>query len=102
MLSNAYFLAKFRFDTAKNEPAKILQKVYKICQSPASCGPRREVLDFVLEVRLRLVDALDGGPLGLRRVVLRALGGVREAGLRLPEVVGELLLPLIRKELDLR
>ena len=26
MLSNAYFLAKFRFDTAENEPAKILQK----------------------------------------------------------------------------
>ena len=25
MLSNAYFLAKFRFDTAKNEPAKNLQ-----------------------------------------------------------------------------
>ena len=26
MLSNAYFLAKFRFDTAENEPAKILHK----------------------------------------------------------------------------
>ena len=25
MLSNAYFLAKFRFDTAENEPAKNLQ-----------------------------------------------------------------------------
>ena len=25
MLSNAYFLAKFRFDTAQNEPAKNLQ-----------------------------------------------------------------------------
>ena len=25
MLSNAYFLAKFRFDTAENEPAKDLQ-----------------------------------------------------------------------------
>ena len=25
MLSNAYFLAKFRFDTAENEPAKKLQ-----------------------------------------------------------------------------
>ena len=29
MLSNAYFLAKFRFDTAENEPAKILQKFAK-------------------------------------------------------------------------
>ena len=27
MLSNAYFLAKFRFDTAENEPAKKLQKL---------------------------------------------------------------------------
>ena len=26
MLSNAYFLPKFRFDTAENEPAKDLQK----------------------------------------------------------------------------
>ena len=29
MLSNAYFLAKFRFDTAENEPAKNLQKIAK-------------------------------------------------------------------------
>ena len=29
MLSNAYFLAKFRFDTAENEPAKNLQNVAK-------------------------------------------------------------------------
>ena len=30
MLSNAYFLAKFRFDTAENEPAKILQNFRKM------------------------------------------------------------------------
>ena len=29
MLSNAYFLAKFRFDTVENEPAKNLQKFVK-------------------------------------------------------------------------
>ena len=29
MLSNAYFLAKFRFDTAENEPAKNLQSFVK-------------------------------------------------------------------------
>ena len=29
MLSNAYFLAKFRFDAAENEPAKILQNFRK-------------------------------------------------------------------------
>ena len=27
MLSNAYFLAKIRFDTAENEPAEILQNL---------------------------------------------------------------------------
>ena len=33
MLSNACFLAKFRFDTAENEPAKNLQNYFcKICQ----------------------------------------------------------------------
>ena len=30
MLSNAYFLAKFRFDTAENEPAKIC-KIFEKC-----------------------------------------------------------------------
>ena len=30
MLSNAYLLAKFRFDTAKNEPAKNLQNFRKM------------------------------------------------------------------------
>ena len=29
MLSNAYFLAKFRFDTAENEPAKNFAKFSK-------------------------------------------------------------------------
>ena len=29
MLSNAYFLAEFRFDTAENEPAKNLQNSAK-------------------------------------------------------------------------
>ena len=29
MLSNAYFLAQFRFDTAENEPAKNLQNLSK-------------------------------------------------------------------------
>ena len=30
MLSNAYFLAKFRFDTAENEPAKNVQNFRKM------------------------------------------------------------------------
>ena len=35
MLSNAYFLAKFRFDTAENEPAKNLQNFANF----PDCGP---------------------------------------------------------------
>ena len=36
MLSNAYFLAKFRFDTAENEPAKNLQYFAKFANLPVS------------------------------------------------------------------
>ena len=36
MLSNASFLAKFRFDTAENEPAKNLQNFAKICPNFAT------------------------------------------------------------------
>ena len=32
MLTNAYFLAKFRFDTAKNEPVESLQNFAKFCK----------------------------------------------------------------------
>ena len=53
MLSNAYFLAKFRFDTAENEPAKKFQNFRKmhfrkmhfqkmhVGADPASHAPRR-------------------------------------------------------------
>ena len=51
MLSNAYFLAKFRFDTAENEPAENLQNFAKFCKLIGSLlgggraagapGPRR-------------------------------------------------------------
>ena len=42
MLSNAYFLAKIRFDTAKNEPAKKLQKNSKIARTNSA---RRDLLE---------------------------------------------------------
>ena len=41
MLSNAYFIAKFRFDTAENEPAKFLKTFCKtFCKnlSRSACG----------------------------------------------------------------
>ena len=37
MLSNAYFLAKFHFDTAENEPAENLQNFAKILQKLKIC-----------------------------------------------------------------
>ena len=43
MLSNAYFLAKFRFDTAENEPAKILQNLANVANF-AIAERRREHL----------------------------------------------------------
>ena len=45
MLSNAYFPAKFRFDTAENEPAKNLQilLIFPILRGPRSRGARRPV-----------------------------------------------------------
>ena len=40
MLSNAYFLAKFRFDTAENEPAKKLQQLpILLTLTPWPIGP---------------------------------------------------------------
>ena len=50
MLSNAYFVAKFRFDTAENKPAKnlqnfaklILQKIANFAQAAAENPPRAE------------------------------------------------------------
>ena len=42
MLSNAYFLANFRFDTAENEPAKNFQIFAKIFANFAAlCGRGR-------------------------------------------------------------
>ena len=40
MLSNAYFLAKFRFDTAENEPAKNLQKMQIYARGAVTSHPR--------------------------------------------------------------
>ena len=43
MLSNAYFLAKFRFDTAENEPAKNLQNFANFpnfADPPPTAGPQ--------------------------------------------------------------
>ena len=52
MLSNAYFLAKFHFDTAENEPAKNLQIFEKCIFEKQDEQPAR-----VSELRPRPIDA---------------------------------------------
>ena len=87
MLSNAYFLAKFRFGTAENEPAKNLQKC---CQKvkkfemlilpilPLSPALRTVLPDPLAEERheLRLAAALRGA----RRVLVGHAPGVLQGG----------------------
>ena len=50
MLSNAYFLAKFRFDTAENEPAKNLQNFAKFANF-ADSNPLTLTIECPPEVR---------------------------------------------------
>ena len=56
MLSNAYSLAKFRFDTAKNEPAKNLHKFAS--RSDSARSPRRD-RDLAARAREFLGDVED-------------------------------------------
>ena len=58
MLSNAYFLANFRFDTAENEPAKNLQNVARVAnfaKTVASLSDRRRL---AVHDRVVAVEAL--------------------------------------------
>ena len=57
MLSNAYFLAKFRFDVAENEPSKNLQKKLLVLPLVASVPPSEE-----LPRRRRRPQRLPGAP----------------------------------------
>ena len=69
MLSNAYFLAKFRFDTAENEPAKNVQKTNRqlnLANLPKSGHQSRRRGGLPVELLQH------GGGLGHRR--LRLLG----------------------------
>ena len=49
MLSNAYFLAEFRFDTAENEPAKKLQILQKHIATFANFATARSLLGRPLQ-----------------------------------------------------
>ena len=54
MLSNLYFLAKFRFDTAENEPAKSLQNLPILLTLPEKTQPGAgAVIPRISQVELR-------------------------------------------------
>ena len=60
MLSNAYFIAKFRFDTAENEPAKNLQKVCKILQDLQKvCKMLQDLQHFLQKFRQNFWQTLN-------------------------------------------
>ena len=70
MLSNAYFLAKFRFDTAENEPAKNLQNFANF----ADANPLTLTLACPLKPRWR------GGAAGTSFCGALAAGSSRDDG----------------------
>ena len=81
MLSNAYFVAKFRFDTAENEPAKNLQK---FCKNPRAGSSSDLVVVavhvLVLEER-GVVDGVREGHRALRHLpsaTRRPIGKISE------------------------
>ena len=74
MLSNAYFLANFRFDTAENEPAKNLQNLIYFAKSLLEGRPG-------VPLRPQLRAGPGEGWLGVH-AVLGPLGG----GLRLAQL----------------
>ena len=79
MLSNAYFLAKFPFDAAENEPAKNLQNFAKFAN----------FADLELDERLRVAHEGRGA---------REEGVERPLRLRLVAVLEHVLEPLLLLE----
>ena len=70
MLSNAYFLAKFRFDTAENEPAKNLQNFAKF----------QNLLILPISLTLTQVRRRPRGGLLLRAGARGGPGGAQRGG----------------------
>ena len=68
MLSNAYFLAKFRFDTAENEPAKNLQNLQNFAKLANFADPSPLILTLTLADRFH-EDPLAGRVRGEGQVV---------------------------------
>ena len=88
MLSNAYFLAKFRFDTAENEPAKNLQNFADLSENlqidwePNLVRERERALEALLRLVLEVLAHLVGEE--AREFAEEALGVEAPARRRLP------------------
>ena len=69
MLSNAYFLAKFRFDTAENKPAKNLQNFANFANPNPNPNPNPDSLkkNPLAGQRPARADAGADAPRGARR-----------------------------------
>ena len=81
MLTNAYFLAKFRFDTAENEPAKKKIANFASLSFAVARGVDLRVLELVaFDHVVRQRDRVDAGPRGREAPRLEHLGlGVRDS-----------------------
>ena len=81
MPSNAYFLAKFRFDIAENEPAKNLQK---FAEKIAKFAKFANFANPITLTQIRTVPAPSARPAGPRRADAPGPGeGLREGVLHL-------------------
>ena len=87
MLSNAYFLAKFRFDTAENEPAKNLQKFANFAKFANIADPNP--LKKVAEGQLKVVRTHRPQHVGAPRQQLRHVGGLKTAAFRIRQRCSE-------------
>ena len=75
MLTNAYFLAKFRFDTAENEPAKNLQNFRKMQVGRAFLERAAAFIgELEADAELALLDPTDAASAGREAEALALFG----------------------------
>ena len=76
MLSNAYFLAKFRFNAAENEPAKNLQNLENLPILLTRPAPHRNSIVRCISADQRFVSTVPGNFPGLRSIDIDLAGAL--------------------------